>query len=150
MKQNKHRWFSGKILVFYKKWKIKKLLLLTCNLLHTLNLFVSNKVCFFFMSLMFWACTEACTCDLTPHMRKPDVCLSVCAVLYTGLFSSQYTSLGYRTQTPNLSKVQNDNSSKNRQMTFHALVPQCALSVLSYSECKIAKIFQGFSPCYTL
>ena len=27
------------------------------------------------------------------------------------------------------------NSSKNRQMTIHALIPQCDLSVLSYSEC---------------
>ena len=26
-------------------------------------------------------------------------------------------------------------------MSLHALVPQCSLSVLSYSECKIAKIF---------
>lgn len=31
-------------------------------------------------------------------------------------------------------------------MTVHGLVPQCALSVLSFSECKIAKIFQGFTP----
>ena len=31
-------------------------------------------------------------------------------------------------------------------MTVHGLVPQCALSVLSFSECKIAKIFQGFAP----
>ena len=31
-------------------------------------------------------------------------------------------------------------------MTFHALFPQCALSVLSYSECKIAKIFRGWAP----
>ena len=31
-------------------------------------------------------------------------------------------------------------------MIFHALVPQCALSVLSYSECKIAKTFRGFAP----
>ena len=31
-------------------------------------------------------------------------------------------------------------------MTVHALVPQCALSVLSYSECKIAKIIRGFAP----
>ena len=31
-------------------------------------------------------------------------------------------------------------------MTVHALDPQCALSVLSYSECKIAKIFWGFAP----
>ena len=31
-------------------------------------------------------------------------------------------------------------------MTVHALVPQCALSVLSCSECKIAKIFWGFAP----
>ena len=38
------------------------------------------------------------------------------------------------------------NLSKNRQMTVHGLVPQCTLSVLSYSECKIAKIFQGFAP----
>ena len=30
-------------------------------------------------------------------------------------------------------------------MTVHALVLQCALSVLSYSECKIAQIFQGFT-----
>ena len=32
------------------------------------------------------------------------------------------------------------NTPKNRQTKVHALVPQCALSVLSYSECKIAKI----------
>ena len=31
-------------------------------------------------------------------------------------------------------------------MTIHALVPQCALSVLSYSEYKIAKIFWDFTP----
>ena len=36
------------------------------------------------------------------------------------------------------------NSSKNRQMTIHALVPQCALSILSYSECKLAKTVQQF------
>ena len=30
-------------------------------------------------------------------------------------------------------------------MTVHALVPRCALSVLSYSEWKIAKIFLGFA-----
>ena len=38
------------------------------------------------------------------------------------------------------------NSFENIQMTVYALVPQCALSVLSYSECKIAKIFWGFIP----
>ena len=31
-------------------------------------------------------------------------------------------------------------------MTVNALVPQCSVSVLSYSECKIAKIFWGFAP----
>ena len=31
-------------------------------------------------------------------------------------------------------------------MIVHALHPQCALFVLSYSECKIAKIFWGFAP----
>ena len=31
-------------------------------------------------------------------------------------------------------------------MTVHALVSQCALSVLSCLECKIAKIFWGFAP----
>ena len=31
-------------------------------------------------------------------------------------------------------------------MTVHALVSQCALSVWSYSECKITKIFWGFAP----
>ena len=30
-------------------------------------------------------------------------------------------------------------------MTIHALVPQFALFVLSYSKCKIAKIFWGFA-----
>ena len=38
------------------------------------------------------------------------------------------------------------NSARYRRMTIHALVPQCALFVLSYSECKIVKIFQGFIP----
>ena len=33
-------------------------------------------------------------------------------------------------------------------MAIYALVPQCALSVLSYSEYKIDKMFQGFSPGY--
>ena len=37
-------------------------------------------------------------------------------------------------------------SSKSRQLTVHALVPQCALSVLSYSECKISKAFRDFFP----
>ena len=31
-------------------------------------------------------------------------------------------------------------------MTIHALVPQCAHSVLNFSECKIANIFWYFSP----
>ena len=31
-------------------------------------------------------------------------------------------------------------------MTIHALVPQCAISVLSYSECKIAKYFMRLFP----
>ena len=31
-------------------------------------------------------------------------------------------------------------------MTVHALVLQRALSILSYSECKITKIFRGFAP----
>ena len=38
------------------------------------------------------------------------------------------------------------NSSKNRQMAVHLLVPGCALSVLSYSKYKIAKVFRGFAP----
>ena len=40
------------------------------------------------------------------------------------------------------------NSSKNKQMTIHVLhvlVPQCVLSVLSYLECKISKVFQDFA-----
>ena len=28
---------------------------------------------------------------------------------------------------------------------LHALVPQCVLSVLSYLECKISKVFQDFA-----
>ena len=37
-------------------------------------------------------------------------------------------------------------SSKSRLLTVHALVPQCALSVWSYSECKISKVFRDFFP----
>ena len=38
------------------------------------------------------------------------------------------------------------NSSKYRQMILHAQVPQCDLSVLSYSECKITIFLRGFAP----
>ena len=31
-------------------------------------------------------------------------------------------------------------------MTVHVLVTGCALSVLSYSKYKIAKVFRGFAP----
>ena len=49
-------------------------------------------------------------------------------------------------QTPKSVKI---NSSKTRQRTIHglhALALQCGHSVLSYSECKIAKVFHGFAP----
>ena len=85
--------------------KDKKTVVLDVQSAAHLKAFCIKQGVLFFKSLMFWACTEACTCDLMPHMQKPDVCLSVCVVLYTGLFSSRYTSLGYHTQTPNLSKM---------------------------------------------
>ena len=43
-------------------------------------------------------------------------------VPYRELFWSRYTSLGSQTQTLKNVKI---NSSKNRQLTFHTLVPQC-------------------------
>ena len=46
---------------------------------------------------------------------------------------------------PKSQKCKN-NSSKYRQITVSAQVPQYDLSVLRYSECKIAKIFRGFVP----
>ena len=58
-------------------------------------------------------------------------------VPYPELFWGQYTSLGSQTQTPLISGV-----------SFH----HCLLSqghnsyLLSYSECKITNIFQGFAP----
>ena len=41
-----------------------------CNLPHTLQLFHSNKACFFCTSL-FQVCAEACACYHMPHMLKP-------------------------------------------------------------------------------
>ena len=63
-------------------------------------------------------------------------------VLYPELFWSQYTGLGFQTQTLKCSKV----------LISGVSFRQCSLSqnqesdVLSYSEHKIAKNFQGFTP----
>ena len=64
------------------------------------------------------------------------------SVPYPELFWSQYTSLGSQTQTPKCSKV----------LISGVSFRQCSLlqsqesDVLSYSDCKIAKHFQGFAP----
>ena len=55
-------------------------------------------------------------------------------VLYLEIFWSRYVGLGFLVQTLKLSKLCSSTS------------PTCALSVLSYSECKIANIFPGFAP----
>ena len=68
--------------------------------------------------------------------------LSLSAVPYPELFWSQYTGLGSQTQTSKRSKV----------LISGVSLHQCSLSqsqesdVLSYSECKVAKNFQGFTP----
>ena len=63
-------------------------------------------------------------------------------VLYLDLFWSQYTGLGSQTQTPKCSKVLISG------VSFHqrSLSQSQESDVLSYSERKIAKNFQGFAP----
>ena len=64
------------------------------------------------------------------------------AVPYPELLWSRYSSLGSQTQTPKLSKVLISG------VSFHhrSLSQSHKSNVLSYSECKIANIFQGFTP----
>ena len=50
------------------------------DLLHTLNLFKSNKACFFCTSLMFWGCAETYGCNRTPHMPKTVTFLTIFGV----------------------------------------------------------------------
>ena len=75
-------------------------------------------------------------------MKKWVVRLSTLSVLYPELFWSWYTGLRSQTQTLKCSKV----------LISGVTFCQCSLlqsqesNVLSYSECKIAKNFQGFAP----
>ena len=43
-----------------------------CDLWHGLKLFESSKTCFFCTSLIFQACVEACACNRSPYMLKPE------------------------------------------------------------------------------
>ena len=63
-------------------------------------------------------------------------------VLYPELFWSWCTGLGSQTQTPKCSKVLISGVS----FCQHSLLQSQESDVLSYSECKIAKNFQGFTP----
>ena len=63
-------------------------------------------------------------------------------VSYPELFWSQYTGLGSQTQTPKCSKVLISGVSFHQR--FLSLSQES--DVLSYSEHKIAKNFQGFAP----
>ena len=63
-------------------------------------------------------------------------------VPYPELFWSRYTGLGSQTQTPKRSKVLISGVSFRQ----HSLSQNQQSNVLSYSECKIAKNFQGFAP----
>ena len=74
--KNKHTWFSRKIFVFYKKWKIKNALVLdvrSASTFHTLKLFESNKACFLLPVSNVYACAEVCACGRTAHMSKPGL-----------------------------------------------------------------------------
>ena len=64
------------------------------------------------------------------------------SVPYPELFWSWYTGLGSQTQTPKYSKVLISGVS----FCQHSLLQSQESNVLSYSECKIAKTFQGFAP----
>ena len=64
------------------------------------------------------------------------------SVPYTELFWSRCTSLGSQTQTPKCWKVLNSSVSFHQ----HSLSQSQESDILSYSECKIAKNFQGFTP----
>ena len=64
------------------------------------------------------------------------------AVPYPELFWSWYTGLGSQSQTPKCSKVLISGVSFRQ----HSLSQSQESGVLCYSECKIAKNFQGFAP----
>ena len=73
---NKHTWFSRKILVFYRKRKIKNTVVLDVRSAAHLEAFLIKQG-----MLM---CAEACACDRTLHMPKPystlDLALHPCLV----------------------------------------------------------------------
>ena len=55
--------------VLYRKWKIKNIVVLAAHLEACL---IKQGMLFFCTSLTFWAYAEACPCDCTPHMPKPE------------------------------------------------------------------------------
>ena len=70
----KHTWFSRKIFVFYRKWKIKSTVVLDMRSdSHLEDFLIKQGVLFFCRSLMFEVCVEVCTCDHMPHMLKPGL-----------------------------------------------------------------------------
>ena len=75
------------------------------------------------------------------QMLKKNFFRQIIAVPYLEPFWSQYTALGSQTQARTLKRAKN-NSSRNRQMTIQSHES----NVLSYSECRIANVFWGFSP----
>ena len=103
-------------------------------------LFYYEVMPFWYVQLsVFWKCIQ-----YSIHWDKTNVkkifFRQINTVLYLALFWSQYTALGSQTQPQTLRSAKN-NSSRNRQMTIQSHES----NVLSYSECRIAKVFWGFS-----
>ena len=80
--------------------------------------------------------------DLDKFLKKEHSIVLSWSVLYPELFWSWYTGLGSQTQTPKCSKVLISGVSFHQ----HSLSQSQEGNVLSYSEHKIAKNFQGFTP----
>ena len=74
-------------------------------------------------------------------LRHERVNSAVCKAIFKLVYRFEIANSDHQT----LKSVKN-NSSKKRQITVHSLVPQCALSVFSFSECKITKNFPGLCP----
>ena len=74
-------------------------------------------------------------------LRHERVNSAVCKAIFKLVYRFEIANSNHQT----LKSVKN-NSSKKRQITVHSLVPQCALSVFSFSECKITKNFPGLCP----
>ena len=72
--------------MFYRKWKIKNVVVLDVQSAAHLDAFLIKQGMFFVARLlMFQACAEASACDHLPHMPKPGFSKRFYGFLYDNM-----------------------------------------------------------------